>query len=340
MRIAFLLSILPSVASAQLQEPFAPAKTFFPGVRVGSRLHGDLRFADGYPDHQLRIRRARLSVDLEPARWVRAELDFDFAQRELKDASVRLRVDRWLRFELGRFRKPFSRIELTNSGRLPLWRRGLVNSVIVEDLAFGDRDVGAAVRGRVEQFRYAVGVYNGSPNTWADTDNGKDVSARFTYRPHDTLRLGVSGGFKYVTRLCERPAPARRDLWAAGVDMRLRLSKVDWVLEALWGMKEGGPRAAGVTTFASVRIPVSPAVEIRPIAKAELLAYRLRANDNLAWSLLAGINVHAGAFVRVLVQGEAVWTQANVDPSVVDEERLLVVRLAFDYRRWFREEEG
>jgi len=324
-----LIAALPITALAVEDEPFRP------GLRLGGRLHGGLLLDDAYPHHGFWIKRARLAVDLEPASWVRAELDYDLAELELKDAAVRLRVARWLRLKVGRFKKPFSRIELIGPGRLPVWRRGVVNSVIVEDFGFGDRDVGLAVRGRVQDFRYAVGVFNGNPTTLRDNDTGKDISARFTYRPHEVLRLGVSGGFKYVNQGCTAPELNRRDSWGAGVDARFRLDPVDWVVEGLWGMKEGGPRAAGFASITTFRIPLGDGIEIHPVFKAELLAYGLRAEDNLAWSLLVGANVHIGDYVRVMVQGEAVWAQANV--GVVEEERLLVVQLAFDYRRWLRE---
>ncbi len=294
----------------------APAADEPTRLRLGMRLHPRYLVESEAPEHRFEVRRARLSLDLEAARWLEAQLDGDLVRAPaIRDAFVELRAGPVIGLRLGKFKRPFSRIELTSSGRLPLNERGIVNDLIVDDanFAFGGRDIGAALVGEAATLHYEVGVFNGSA-LLEETDAAKDVGARLVWTPAKAVEVGASGAFKWrADAALQRP---RDDYWAAGLDTRLRLSRLELVGELLWGQSGRGPHrpaALGGTVYAVWRTKLSEALRLRPLVKVELLDQNVRRGDDLSLSALAGVNLHLGEYLRLMLQGQRIAPQPGAD---------------------------
>jgi hypothetical protein len=301
-----------------------------PPVTFGAQVYAAYKLSDVEPIHSFEIRRARLSLELDPVQWFCGQLEVDFsAGSPLKDAFGTLRLSRYFEVTAGQFKKPFSRIELMGARKLEFFRRGITNERIISDDGFGGRDLGVMVAGEVAMLGYSLGVFNGN-GTAAEFDSGKDFALRLTLEPVKFLELGVSGAMQYRNQP-EMEWP-RNDIWAAGVDARLRLKPVDVVLEALWaqgGTTARGPQRLGVVLYAVVDLKLTNDIELRPVLKTELLDDNLWKQNNLAFSMTAGANLRLWKMVRVMLQGELVLHEAA---SGIDEEKLVLLQLAFDHK--------
>lgn len=111
----------------------------------------------------IEVRRARLILEGNlhgKALTYKFQLDFGKGNPSVKDVhfDVELHKDVWLRF--GQWKRPFSRQQITSSGRLETTDRAIT------DKAFGaGRDVGIALRNNYEKspdLEWTVGVFNGT----------------------------------------------------------------------------------------------------------------------------------------------------------------------------------
>ena len=324
--IAFVMCLSTS-AAADPEPDATPDRD--PQLTLGTRVYPRFRIRDrGQPDqvpHEFSMRRASLRAEWRPLSWLEAEADFDIANTPpIKDAEVRVEIDRWLRLHAGQFKKPFSRLRLTGPGRLPLISRGHGNSLIAEDLAYGDRDLGIMASGRLAWFRYAAGVFNGN-GTAKEIDAGKDAAARIEIRPHRSIHLGASGSMKYRNPPGVTELP-QKDVWAAGADARLRLGPARLVVEGLWAQERTLSMQRdkfALIGFFYLRLP-----PLEPIMKVEHVDFDLHGSGVHSTAMLLGMNVHVHDTLRVMVQGEQVLATAE---SLLAEERSVIFQLAFDY---------
>ena len=161
----------------------------------------------------------RLTYKLQP--------DFGKGVVSLRDAhfDVQLASDVWIR--VGQWKRPFSRQQITSSGRLEITDRSLT------DDAFGaGRDVGIAIRNNYERspdLEWTIGVFNGrgekpaltgtvttDPMTGAGmigTTSNTNVPAKF--RPVVVGRVGINrNGLKGYTEADLEGGPLR---WGVGL---------------------------------------------------------------------------------------------------------------------------
>jgi hypothetical protein len=191
------------------------------------------------------MRRVRLRVDINAGDGITGRVEPDFA-----GGGARLRYA-WLALDLGSvtlrggvFKKPFSRIELTSSSRMPVIERALAidgladayagdapelpllddEFLLAEEqyllTAFGyhSYDVGALLIGSAGRLGYEVGVFNGSGTAGLDDTNGKAVSARVTYGLAADLPFELGAA---VTRHEREVADETRDGTAVEVDAQI-----------------------------------------------------------------------------------------------------------------------
>jgi hypothetical protein len=123
---------------------------------------------------------ARLGASYQaPVKWLSAEVEIDVAEGlELLDAWVRARNENF-GTRVGKFKVPFSAIELESSFTLPLARRGVVHDLLVDELEVAGRRPGAAFGARYRDKRYfspslVIGVFQGSVLVDEDPDD-RDV---------------------------------------------------------------------------------------------------------------------------------------------------------------------
>ena len=155
---------------------------------------------------QFSIPRARLKLSghvFNPDWRFTFQADFGKGFVGLKDFYVEYRASDWMLFRVGQFKRPFSRQQLTSSGRQEFVDRAIT------DRAFGaGRDIGLMLHNGSQRdgFEWAFGVFNGtgdkgrfSGSAAVDPTSGEgDVSGSFSNVP-DNLHpaLVLRGGYNY-----------------------------------------------------------------------------------------------------------------------------------------------
>lgn len=301
-----------------------------PSLQVRSRVHARYEVFDSEPTHSFVLSDARLAITGAPIQWLCAQIDVDFASATaLRDGFVDV-GPKWLRLKAGRFKRPFSRLQLMSLGSVPLWRRGIINRLIVRTYQYGDRDRGAEVHGRIGGLGYDAGLFNGSDLTSSDADFGKDFVGRLTYRLAKGAQLGASTSLRYAS---DPQPPARKARWATEVDGRFRFGSFDLLAEAIWGQgprTRRGPEHAGFLIYGLYRAQINETLRLRPVVKVELLDHNIYRHHDQALSLTAGVNAHVYKWLRIMLQFENVWSQENAT-SQTPNERIAVLQLAFEY---------
>ena len=180
---------------------------------VKARVFGFYRFSneEGH-QNQFEIDSARFNLSFKYDRFLEAAIEYDFAglvdddevKDGLRDAYIRIEPLRAFGIQLGQFKKPFSRLELTSRKRLPTISRGETNDYALGFLHFGGRDVGAMVSGRLIKkikLEYYAGIFNGT-----GTDNVEPASASLDYvfrlesKPVKWLEVGVAASAHTVRK--------------------------------------------------------------------------------------------------------------------------------------------
>jgi hypothetical protein len=323
---ALLVIVTPLSLYAQGQGEAEPQ----PKLKLRSRVHARYELFDAEPTHSFVLPDARLAVSAAPLPWLRAQIDVDFASAAaLRDGFVDV-GPKWLRLRAGRFKRPFSRVQLMSLSDVPLWRRGIINRLIARNYQYGDRDRGAEIHGRIGSVGYAAGLFNGSDLISTDADAGKDLVARITWKLSKAARLGASTSLRFAS---EPQPPARHDRWAVEVDGRFRFGSFDVLAEATWAQgpsTQQGPEHAGFLIYGLYRWKVDEMLKLRPLVKAELLDHNLHGTDDQAVSLAVGLNAHVTRWLRVMLQVENVWSQEQAE-SHTPAERIAVLQFAFEY---------
>jgi len=165
------------------------------------------------------IRRARLTLEgrLHGKNLLyKFQSDFGRGSLTLKDFyfDARLSGDTWLR--VGQWKRPFSRQQITSSGRLETTSRSIT------DAGFGaERDIGVALRNDYEKsvpIEWIVGVWNGTGVTPGPITNSSGGVSGFTnvpvaFRPAFIGRVGLnSKGLKGYSEADLEGGPLR---WGA-----------------------------------------------------------------------------------------------------------------------------
>ena len=207
-----------------------------PGLKIGARLFvmWSLTSDKSDPIHEFEVNMARLKLTWSQWKLVEAvlKLDVDHLVMDastaaiLRDVYVRIQPFPWLGLRVGQFKKPFSKIELTSRRRLPFITRGKTNGWIAEDLAFGDRDIGLMLEGRIwEKIRldYMIGVFNGAGMNVRELDltARKDLVFRLETRPVKWLSFGANASLKFIEK-------EDLDLFSRGADLTAEYHD-DWV---------------------------------------------------------------------------------------------------------------
>ncbi len=302
---AALAASSPGVAAADEGVPQSGPAVADERLSLGMRLHARYEYEDEAPEHELELVRARFFADFAPAPWLTGQLDVDIAEVPvIKDAYADAALRPYLHFVAGQLKKPFSRVELLSSGKLPLATRGLVNSRLVSDTGFGGRDIGVMLWGEVGLATYALGAFNGTM-TAPEVDTAKDVAGRLELALTEAVELGASGSL--IQKNPDIPGYEPWHASAVGLDARLRLGPVDATFEGIYAQ---APIAgvsleqAGGIAYAVVKTPRLFGVSARPIVKVEVFDADTSRSGDLTWAYLGGVNFDFKEPLRILVQAE------------------------------------
>jgi hypothetical protein len=229
----------------------------------------------------------------------------------LRDAYLDMRFHKALHVQAGRFKRPFSRLELRSPGNLPFRGRGLTNNLIVEDGQWGDRALGLMLWGKAPgKFTWYAAASN--PDWAPDADleaNGVDAIARLEWAKIDGLSIGVDFGHKFRAR----PGDDTH-VEGGGVDARLRYGPlfllVDAIMAELPDMQAGAtgstPLAYGVVGYGSYDIALRVPWRLQPVLLLEYADADSEFARTEALRAIAGINLLWSDYLRIMPQVELI----------------------------------
>jgi hypothetical protein len=297
-------------------------------------------------ENEFVVERARVKLRWRPDDWFLAVLQVDVAGALqvngsiLRDAYVHLSPFDQLQIRLGQFKKPFSGLALQSPAKLRTVDRGPGVEYIVEDLLYGDRDLGLQLSGRLVKsvkLDYSIGVFNGSGPNFDDADNSKDIVGRLQIRPIKQLELGVNGSIKlFSDPTLRRPGGTL----AGGGDARLQIKGFRLYAEALAAPDylhvrsidfatddDDVPTAFFALGIVSYRHKFDTEVRfaLEPAFKVELFdADSTAARDHL-FVFTPGVNAYLGKYFKVMLGGEFVRVQRDAPADFVDSEKIEVL---------------
>jgi hypothetical protein len=294
----------PPTAAAEDDDSHWPVFAFHGRILTGFevvRLHPD--GGQTAPDEtapELFLDQAVVEAEVLLSKRLQFELGFNLRNATVRDAFVNYRVRNAIQLRLGRFKRPFSRLELRSRGKLPFRSRGLFNELVLTEDGFAGRAIGAMIWGRpTENLRYSLAAAN--PSAIGSGIEGVDVIARIVYEPKPWLSLGLNAMHKWTERFADGPNVS---LHAVGVDARLELGQLEVVLEADAAQNPNPPPVAdvsnntrtpwaiGVIAYADYAFKISKKWTLGPVVVLEWMDTdteyekdeRVRAVGGLSWN--------------------------------------------------------
>ncbi|HWO11511.1 MAG TPA: porin [Polyangiaceae bacterium] len=252
--------------------------------------------------------RATVSFDLSDA--LAPELGTDYnSPPYLRTAMLEYRPSRAFRLRVGRFKRPFSQLELTSASDLPILRRGLFNGLALEDNEWGDRAVGAMVSGRISapKLRWSLSLTN--PD-WIANDNlrrkGVDVTGRLEWRLVDGVALAANVGYKNI-----EDADEQVSAFAYGGDLAVTLGDAHFLLESnsapsVITQPATRPRVFGVLLMADYELPLNAVWSLQPTVFGEYADADASVYENESLRLVFALNLLGYDGFRVMPQVELV----------------------------------
>jgi hypothetical protein len=290
-------------------------------------------------DYGFTIRQIRLRVKGELAERFRANVSFDLADAldppagtdydeppYLRTATLEYRPSRELRLLVGRFKRPFSHLELESASDLPILRRGLFNGLALEDNQWGDRAIGMMAQGRLKEpkLRWYLSLTNPAWSTTLPSE-GVDVSARVEWTLIKGLVLGANVAYKNIEIGNDR----LNDV-AYGGDVALKLGDANFLLEsnsAALPFAVDRPRAFGALFMFDYELELSSAFSLQPVFFAEYADADSDVLENESLRLAFGLNALADSGFRVMPQVEVVRSigDTSAQNPWLESERLSLI---------------
>ncbi len=304
----------PKLAEPKLAEP-KPAElededVHWPVVAIDARLLAGFEVDRLHPEGgqqkvdetqpEFFLDQAVVEMEAELSKRLHFELGFNLRNASVRDAFVNYRVEDALQLRLGRFKRPFSRLELRSRGKLPFRDRGPFNQLVLLDGGYAGRALGAMVWGRpLETLRYSLAASN--PSAIGSGIEGVDLAARITYDPVEWLSIGLNAVHKWTERFADGPDLS---LHAVGVDARAVLGNLEVLIEADAAQNPNPPPIAdtsndsrtpwaiGVIAYADYAFKLSKKWTIAPVVVLEWMDTdteyekdeRVRAVGGLSWN--------------------------------------------------------
>ena len=243
----------PSAAEPAAAEAPAEPEPEYPLLRFKGRIMTGVEVEREHPENgqapadetqaEWFLEQAVIEAEAQLSKRLDVELGFNVRTQTLRDAWINYRVEDEFQVRVGRFKRPFSRLELRSRGKLPFRERGLFNDEVLSQHGFAGRTLGGMIWGKAtDQLRYYVA--GTSPTEIGTGIEGVDIIARVVYEPIPELSFGVNGLHKWSERFADG-----EDLSVSGVgaDARFELGPLDVHLEFDAVQNPGPPAAPGAT---------------------------------------------------------------------------------------------
>ncbi len=280
------------------------------------------RAGETIDDYGFFVQQARVGLDAKWKKRLRLQLDVEFERVDdppagIRDAWLNYRVDRAFQVKVGRFKRPFSRLELRGSGKLPMRGRGEGNGLIVEAMGFGDRSQGLELWGRLKGLDLDWYLSASDPPA---ANRGVDLHGRLEWDATDALEIGLGAAHK-VFRLGE--ADPNRASNALGVDARFQLGELYVLVDGMFAQDarfNNRPNAGSVAAFASYDVSLGKGFALQPVVFGEWTDSNLEFSESEVTRIVAGLNLlwreqtfrimPQVEIVRPLTPGDdTVWTE-------------------------------
>lgn len=219
----------------------------------------------------------------------------------IRTATLDYRPSKSFRLKVGRFKRPFSRIELESAADLPILDRGLFNDLAIEDNQWGDRAVGVMASGRLKapKLRWYLSLTNPAWRSNLPTE-GVDVMGRVEWSIVKALTLGVNGGYKNILISDDRVHAS-----AFGGDLDLTLGRAGVVLELSsvdLPLRQTRPRGLAALLLFRYLLDVSPLWALQPTFFAEVADADAEFSQTESLRLVFGVNAIGHGDFRVMPQ--------------------------------------
>lgn len=275
--------------------------------------------------------RLHLSFDLADALSPELGASYD-SPAYLRTATLEYRPSRALRLTVGRFKRPFSAIELESAIELPVLDRGLWNDLAIEDNQWGDRAVGVMASGRLpfHKLRWHLSLTNPSWSSSLD-GQGVDLLARVQLSLVKGLSLGVNGGYKYLVFAGQREATHN---YGAGAELDLKLGHAHALLEGSLvelPFETDRPRGFGALLLFDYVLPLSSDWALQPIVFAEVADANAQVSGTESVRLALGVNLLGYEHLRLMPQValvRALGDASQQNPWPLSETYRLIFSLA------------
>lgn len=275
-------------AGDQLDPPESEYGFVVRQVRLG--LRGDL-------NDQFRV-----NVSFELADALSPETGTSYSSPEyIRTATLDYRPSRAFRFTVGRYKRPFSWIQLESASDLPIIDRGLLNGLAIEDNQWGDRAVGMMASGRVKaaKLRWFLSLTNPAWSSTLETE-GVDVLGRVQVDVTKQLRIGLNGGHKYL-----KFGEENLHDWAIGGDVELKLGAARLAVEGSYmdlPLETDRPQGFGVLALFDYTIPLAPSWSLQPTLFTELADANAAVSQTESVRLAAAVNLLGYQGFRIMPQ--------------------------------------
>ncbi|HKP63147.1 MAG TPA: porin, partial [Polyangiales bacterium] len=278
---------------------------------------------------------AVIEAEVQVNKLIELELGFNLNNATVRDAFINVHLSDAVQLRAGRFKRPFSRLELRSIGKLPFRNRGLFNELLTDN-NFAGRTLAGMVWGEpLPGLRYSLAFASPAP-IGADIE-GLDVIGRIVYDPSDSVSIGWSAMHKWSQRSADGEALR---VTALGIDSKLDFGPLTVGLEADVAQNpnpppvEDDPGASrtpwsfGVIGYADYAFKLSKKWTLAPVVVLEWMDTdteysgdeRVRAVGGLSW------NYRKNA-LRVMPQVEITRPLGGADPrgEVASETYYLMV---------------
>jgi hypothetical protein len=319
-------------------------------MTVGARLMAGVEWQSASPaggqtdpaqeEYGFTVRQIRLRVKGDLAELFRVNVSFDLADAldenpgvdqplYVRTATLEYRPWRELRVQVGRFKRPFSHLELESASDLPILRRGLFNGLAIEDNQWGDRAIGVMASGRFKapKLRWYLSLTNPNWSTSLPTE-GVDVMGRVEWTIVKGLVLGANAGYKRMTI-----GDDELDDFAYGGDVSLKLGDARFLLEsndAALPFETGRPRGRGVLFLFDYELELSPSLALQPTFFAEYADADTDVSQNESLRLVFALNLLAFSGFRIMPQVDIVRSigdTSDANPWLESEALSLIFSL-------------
>jgi len=260
------------------------------------------------------VKQVRLGVSGELSERLRINASLDLADAldpetgtaysspaYIRTATLEYRWSRALRLTVGRFKRPFSQLELVSAADLPVLNRGLFNGLAIEDNQWGDRAIGAMLSGRVKapKLRWYLSLTNPGWSSSLDIQ-GVDVLGRVELAVSKLLSLAINGGYKYLDFSNQTTHAG-----AIGGDVELALGGAHLLLEANYAdlpFETDRPHGLGALALFDYLLPLTVDWALQPTFLTEFADSNAKVSGSESLRLVLGLNVVAFERFRVMPQ--------------------------------------